>query len=85
MLGSVSSLEVTWFLLDRFEGKTSDLLSWIRARKTSSQTLAATPTETSPDLTENLKVQMEIKVYKLKEFILSPVVVDAGFGAGDLG
>ncbi|XP_024146227.1 dystrophin isoform X3 [Oryzias melastigma] len=59
-------------ILQRFEGKTSDLLSWIRARKTSSQTLAATPTETSPDLTENLKdLEQEISA---KEATVQDVV-----------
>ncbi|XP_023808856.1 utrophin isoform X3 [Oryzias latipes] len=50
--------------LQRFENKTSDLLSWIRACKTSTQALATTPAENtpdSPDLSKKFKdVEQEV-------------------------
>lgn len=53
--------------LCRFENKLSDLLSWIKTWKTSAQALASTHPEATPgtpDLQENLKVNLPEKKQK---------------------
>lgn len=57
-------------VLCRFENKLSDLLSWIKTWKTSVQALASTHPETTPctpDLQENLKVNLPEKKQKKKK------------------
>lgn len=51
----------TYVLFFRFENKLSDLLSWIKTCKLSTQALASTHPETTsdtPDLQEKLKVDL---------------------------